>query len=214
MPTHYRLAEVNLPEAALLADYYGILQDLEIAFEWCQRAIDEAEKTPTDLRLIEALVTGVIVKYFRCFSSGARFGLKVADMADIGDELLARHSFYKHLRDKFVAHPVNPYEESYATISIGERDGETIVGKGVSPGHTRLLLSDREAHELMDLIRAVQICIRPKIEAEEAKVVELIHQLPKDVLKEWDVHTPHRMKASDVAKSRRRALIAGSSRTR
>ena len=154
----------------------------------------------------EAITTGAIVKYCRCFTTGVRFGLKHTDIVNIGEDLLQKHDYFKALRDKSIAHPVNPFDESYVTVSITVKDGESSLGQKLHAGHTRLMLSDQEANELLEVIVAVKKCVKKIIVNEEAKLSELISNLPNKVWSQWDIHSPGLMNRSDVNKRRKRTL--------
>jgi len=214
MPSETRAAKVDIPEAAFLADLYGIGHDLDMAEEWCKKVSKETQSANGDPWLNEAITTGAIVKYCRCFTTGVRFGLKRTDIENIGEDLLQKHDYIKALRDKFIAHPVNPFDESYVTVSITVKDGESSLGQIIHAGHTRLLLSAQEADELLEVIVAVKKCVNKIISNEEVKLRELISDLPNDVWSQWDLHSPSLMNRSDVNKKRKHTLTRGSSSTR
>lgn len=204
MPSDKKTVKVDIPEAALLADLYGILHDLDTAKEWCTKVTKNSRTTSWDMWSDEAITTGAIIKYFRCFTTGVRFGLRRDDIANIGDKLLKKHDYHKSLRDKFIAHPVNPFDESYVNVSITVNDGELSLSPKLYAGHTQLLLSHHEATELLELIMAVKNCVTKIIADEEKKLHEVISKLPSDIWNEWDTHIPSQMSRQEVNKQRAR----------
>src|SRR3989344_1163128 len=155
MPGHHRAVEVTLPEAELLADLYGIVFDLNRAAKLCSKAVEFSKFPDRDYELIEGLVAAAIVRYFRCFSKGVRCWLHPKDIENLGKDLLEDHDYFKAIRDKYVAHSVNPFEETFVTASASERDGVKFPIRSVNPGHHRVMLSEFEAKSLEKLVDKV-----------------------------------------------------------
>jgi len=212
----HRAVEVKLPEAEILADLYSIQYDLEIATHLCKAASEMAAPRPHDSLAVEGLVTAAIVRYFRCFSSGARLGLRRSDIGDLDDQSLVDHDYFKALRDKFVAHSVNPFEENWVTATASERDGVRYPITSVGHGSHRMLLSTGEARTMGTLITKVRRILEPRIRDEEERLLAVIQKLPRDFLHNSDLRTPARFALSDVSRSRKqtRGLTARSRATR
>jgi hypothetical protein len=199
---HSRVVEVTLPEAETLADLYGIRFDLEAASYLCVKAVDLGQPTPHDYQVVEGLIAAAVIRYGRCFSSGVRLGLHRKDLADLSNRALEAHDYFKALRDKFVAHSVNPFEETYVTASASERDGVRFPIQSVGPGQHRLVLSMDTAKALSHLISAVEGVVRQKIVSEERRLLGVIQALPLDTIHGGDLHSPGRLQASDVHRAR------------
>lgn len=216
MPGLHRAVEVKMPEADVLADLYGIEYDLSTASYVCAKAVELSQLEQRDYLHVEALVSAAIVRYGRCFSTGARLGLTREDIQGLDSAALEVHDYFKALRDKFVAHSVNPYENSYVTASASERDGVKFPIESVNPGYHRLVLSANEAQGLSLLITKVKAIVNERIECERAKLLAFIKTLPLEVIHSGDLHTPQRFKLTDAGKSRKqsRALTARSRATR
>lgn len=216
MPGLHRAVEVKLSEAEALADLYGIEYDLSTASYLCAKAVELSHLEHLDYLHVEALVSAAIVRYGRCFSTGARLGLTRKDILSLESVDLEVHDYFKALRDKFVAHSVNPYESSHVTASTSERDGVRFPIESLNPGYHRLVLSAHEASGLSLLIAKVKAIVDERIEVERRRLLAFIKTLPLDVMHSGDLHTPQRFKFSDADKSRKqsRALTARSRPTR
>lgn len=207
---------MKLPEAETLADLYSIEYDLGTASYLCAKASDLSRLEQRDYLVIEGLVSAAVVRYGRCFSFGARLGLTRKDIEKLDPSDLAIHDYFKALRDKFVAHSVSPFEESYVTASASERDGVKFPIQSVGPGYHRLVPSENEARSLGQLVSKVKEVVRAQIENEEAVLLKFIQSLPLDTIHGGDLHSPGRFSPADVNKSRKqsRALTVRSRTTR
>jgi len=204
MSGHHRAVEVTLPEAELLADLYGVVFDLNRATKLCSKAVEFSKLPDRDYELIKGLVAAAVVRYFRCFSSGVRYGLHRKDIENLGKDMLATHDYFKALRDKFVAHSVNPFEETYVTATVSERDGVKFPIRSVNPGHHRVMLSELEAKSLEELVAKVTIEVGKRVKTEEERLVAIIQDLPLDTIHSGDLHIPRQLKADDVNRARKR----------
>lgn len=216
MPGVHRAVEVKLPEAAVLADLYSVQYDLEIATHLSKAAREAGATRPHDSLVVEGLVSAALIRYCRCFSTNVRLGLRRADIEELGAEALGQHDYFKNLRNKFVAHSANPFEENWVTATASERDGVRYPITSVAHGSHRMLLSVGEARALGALIKQVREVVDTKIKAEEKRLLSVIQQLPLDVLHSSDLRTPASFKLSDVGRSRTqtRALTVRSARSR
>lgn len=204
MPAHTKVAEVKLPEAERLADLYGIEHDLAIAAYLCGK-VTELSQPNYDYPLMEGIVSAAIIRYCRCFghAAGVRLGLLDSDIKkDLSSEEFAAHQYFKALRDGFVAHSINPFEESYVTAAVAVRDGVKLPVLSISGGHTRFVPSIREAQRLSELIRPVREILKNLIEKEKSELLAFIQTLPLEVVHGWDLHSPGAFKDSDVSKKR------------
>lgn len=203
MSSTTRLIEVSFPEAEFLAHLYGIAFDLETAASLCDKAVELGRPRPNDFPVIEGLVAAAVVRYGRCFASGVRRRLKREDLAKLDASDLAAHDYFKALRDKFVAHSVNPFEDTYVTAAATERDGIKLPITSVNAGQHRLALSPETAKALADLVAKVDLIVRGKVASEERRLLAVIQALPIETIHNGDLHTPHRFHAGDVHKPRK-----------
>lgn len=202
MPAVHRAVEVKLQEAAALADLYSVRYDLEIATHLSKAAREAGVTRPHDSLVVEGLVTAALIRYCRCFSTNVRLGLQRADIETLDAETLAQHDYFKALRDKFVAHSANPFEENWVTATASERDGVRYPIASVRHGSHRMLLSVGDARALGALVKQVRHFVDAKIRTEEAKLLGIIQQLPPDVLHDSDLRSPAQFTLADVARTR------------
>jgi hypothetical protein len=114
-------AILTSPKAEELAEIGGVLHDLEFAIATCTSLIavlnrkNEGETTAqakgNDF-LVRALYTAALVTYVRCFTSGKRIKLDPDKIFSSAKGAIDLHNYYKNMRDKHIAHSVNPFEET------------------------------------------------------------------------------------------------------
>jgi|GEM_PF-2671187 len=215
MPTVSRAVEVKLDEADILADLYSISYDLGLATHLA-KAARKAAADGEDSIVVEGIFTASLIRYFRCFATNVRLGLVRFDLAELSDELLKQHDYFKDLRDKFVAHSVNPFEENWVTATAIVRDGVQQPITALGHGCHRLVLHVREARGLSALIKQVRYIVEGKIKAEEQRLLVVIQALPPDFIHGSDLRSPARFSLNDVGRSRQqtRALTSRSTRKR
>jgi hypothetical protein len=205
MPTHSRCVEVNLPETIRLADLYEIRLDLEAAERWCEQATRFGQ-TIDGLNVAEGLTTAAVVKYARCFVSGVRLSLKHGDISCLDAASMASHEYFYELRNRFVAHAVNPFEETYVTTTASERDGVKQPVTSVNAGQLRLVLAAGTAARLHELIQKVNSIVAQLIATEERQVLAFLRSLPLETIHAFDLHPPSLMEPNRVAETRPRGV--------
>lgn len=194
--------KVTIPEAELLADLYGIANDLETANERCQRALGLATSDPRDIRLVEALVESALIRYFRCFKrSKARV---VLSKTDLNPPWLDLHNDFESLRDKFVAHSENPFEATCITAGASKEDGIPFPINTIGYSDTRVMLNDDHARDLARLTSHVQSVVRVKFDNEKPQVLKAIQSMPLEELYSGDMPLPLDISAGDVHRNRKR----------
>ena len=206
MPTHSRAVEVKLEEAAVLADLYSISYDLGLATHLA-KAARKAASEGEDSIFVEGLVTASLIRYFRCFATGVRLELVRSDLEGLDEELLKQHDYYKHLRDKFVAHSINPFEENWVTATASERDGVAQPITALGHGSHRIVLSVGESRGLSALIKQVRYIVDAKIKAEEQRLLAIIQALPPEVIHGSDLRSPKPLSTRDVERTRRQTRL-------
>jgi hypothetical protein len=133
-----------VPEAQRLADLAGIRIDLETAIEYCNLHIEidptESGISPKErLRrdhTRQALCRAFLITYGRCWGSGVRAGLDDGHRQQLSLGAQQLHATVKDLRDKWVAHAVNHFDDVRVQIDVDWRADETASVRGVSvTGH-------------------------------------------------------------------------------
>jgi len=137
-------------------------------------------------------------------ASGVRHGIRSEQIARLPQDMQSLHSFFKDLRDKFVAHSVNPFESSFVTASICEEKGELLPIRSVSAGHSRIMLTGATAYDLARLVDAVKAIIAEDVREEEDRLLAHLQSLPIEVQHSFRLRGPMKVGEKDVGKARRR----------
>jgi hypothetical protein len=110
-------------EAAELAAMAGVFEELQYVLRCCEHLVGALATPAPDPALVEALWTGALLGYARCFSGRAAV-LKDADLAEleIDSDVSDFHSMLKKLRDHYASRHVNP-RESFTIGAAQANDG-------------------------------------------------------------------------------------------
>ncbi len=165
-PAPNAVRKLDAPETTELATLASVFEDLQYVLRCCEHlvtALSGPDSGPvqvqTDDALVEALWTGALIGYTRCFSG--RIGILTdADVAEIElpGELSSAdlHDMLKKLRDHYASRHVNPREAF--TIGAAQSNDGDLMGVAVvsSPrpivDDTTVRLLGRVAYSLSGLI--------------------------------------------------------------
>ncbi len=129
---------LSIPEAAELAGLAAVFEDLQYVLRCCEHlvtALNSPDSGPvqvaTDTALVEALWTGALIGYVRCFSARGAV-LTDADLAELklDGDVTDFHNMVKKLRDHYASRHVNPREAftiGAAQANDGSPNGIAIV---------------------------------------------------------------------------------------
>lgn len=129
--------KLDLPEAAELAALAAVFEDLQYVLRCCEHlvtALDSPDTGPvrvdTDMALVEALWTGALVGYARCFSGRGKV-LTETDVVElkVHDDVAEFHRLLLKLRDHYASRHVNPREAF--TIGAAQANDGTPTGVAV-----------------------------------------------------------------------------------
>jgi hypothetical protein len=122
--------ELQLPEALELAKLAAVFEDLQYVLKCCEHlvaALGSPDAGPlrvaTDDALVEALWTGALVGYVRCFS-GRTAVLTDEDLKELNldGDITQFHDMVKKLRDHYASRHTNP-RESFTIGAAQSNDG-------------------------------------------------------------------------------------------
>jgi hypothetical protein len=122
---------LDLPAAVELAGLAAAFEDLQYVLRCCEHLVAAlGAPVEPDSALVEALWTGALVGYVRCFSPRAAV-LTEADLAELKVEGEVRqfHDMLKKLRDHLASRHVNPREAF--TIGAAQANDGTPTGIAV-----------------------------------------------------------------------------------
>lgn len=199
MPATHTSVRIPINEAAVLGDLYGVETDLEFVTRICRSAISLAKVPSQDSDVVESLVCAALVRYFRCFSMSPRLGLRHEEIGRRSKSIREAHAWFRWLRDRFVAHSINPLEHVWASLTFTVRDGMPEPVSHINSGSLRLLLGAREAETISLLAEHALAVVRRKIKPEQKRLLKVIQKLPLNTIKSW-VERPHpRVHPQDVS---------------
>jgi hypothetical protein len=135
--------------------------------------------------LYEALSGAAVVRYGRCFKSGVRDRLPELALDAAPEVLKDTHEFVLDLRDKHVAHSVNPFEENDVTVQIADHYASSQEICAVNTAHGRAVgfPSDKPS-QLKSLAEWWVAWLNTEMEKEKVLLLQLAKTFPLESLKE------------------------------
>jgi len=131
-----------------------------------------------------SLWTTALITYVRCFTSGVRTRLDRSIFGD-DEEMLRKHDYYKDIRDKHLAHSVNPFEGAETAIAVANYDSEEpYVYQALTAHFSRSTEDSPTMRALADLARWLQGYARQKHEEALKKVRVKGKELTRDQLRD------------------------------
>lgn len=157
------------PEAVTLAALAAVFDDLQYTLRCCEHLVTALAVPRPDIALIEALWTGALIGYVRCFS-GRTAMLKDADLGDLklDGDVGEFHSMIKKLRDHYASRHVNPREAF--TIGAAQANDGSPTGIAVTSA-TRPLVDDTTVRLLGRVAYALSGLVDARMEEEQATVL-------------------------------------------
>lgn len=174
---------VHGDESAELIRLVSVFDDLQYVLRCCEHLVTALaapdhgpERVDTDDALVEALWTGALVGYARCFSDESKV-LTEADLAELetDDDATSFHRSTIALRDHFVSMDTNPRET--VTIGAAEDDAGRPAGVAIvamptpTVNSATVRLVGRIAYGLSGLIDA-------RIQSTQRRVLTAAEELP------------------------------------
>jgi len=209
--------EFCVEETQRFADLYGIKSDLEAAIRYCdlhieidptQRGIPTEEISRRE-HTRQALCRAALVMYGRAWGwgSGKRSGLGEEYIAQLSVAARDLHAVVKPLRDKWVAHAVNHFEDARVQIDVGVTSAGKAEVRGVSiVTHSVGGFVQAWMIQFRNLISEVLSNVQAEIRRESDRLSALVKQMPiADVLQRTRVDgVPLQRAGLDPTKQRRK----------
>jgi hypothetical protein len=129
-PTPSTVRRLDSAEAVELAQLAAVFEELQYVLRCCEHLVTALAapdsgpaRVDSDPALVEALWTGALLGYARCFSGRAAV-LTEADLAELGldGDVSGFHDMVKKLRDHYASRHVNP-RESFTVGAAQANDG-------------------------------------------------------------------------------------------
>ncbi len=145
--------------AGELAAQAGVFEDLQYVLRCCEHLVAALASPQPDTALVEALWTGALVGYVRCFS-GRQAVLTEADLTELplDGDVTAFHGMVKKLRDHYASRHRNPRESFTIGVAQSNDGRPTGVAVVATPrplvDDTTVRLLGRVAYALSGLLDA------------------------------------------------------------
>ncbi len=180
------MAKVEYQEARDLADRASIQQDLTFVVETLSRLADLLREGSEDHVLLRSYWSAALVAYVRCFASGKRVGLSESvfeGIAGTEEPAVDVHRFYKNMRDKHIAHSVNPFDQVEVGLVLSPPASQERRVEGVA---TLSMSLTAPVLEGVESLRELALIAREKNRAEGKRLEEAVlrvgHQQGLDAL--------------------------------
>lgn len=156
-------------EAVTLAALAAVFEDLQYTLRCCEHLVSALAAPRPDPVLVEALWTGALVGYVRCFS-GRTAVLTDADLGELelDGDVREFHSMIKKLRDHYASRHVNPREAF--TIGAAQANDGTPTGIAVTSA-PRPLVDDPTVRLLGRVAYALSGLVDARMRQEQEKVL-------------------------------------------
>lgn len=184
--------EMRTPAAREVSDLLAMRLDLTYVCEACELLLDLPTNDPElEPLLTRALWSSALIAYARCFATGKRLGLDEDDVRRIpkGEEAVEFHRKMLNLRNKHIAHSVNPLEFIKIGVMVGTLSRED--EEGVT-GLVTLFGSNWRVHpttvDSMRRLSAALLCVvMDRIEEQTPAVRDSADRYGLDAIKGWPV---------------------------
>ena len=168
------IAKVDYEEARHLADLVSTAQDLGYVVEVCDCLLAMVSDGVEDSVLSQAYWSSALVAYVRCFATGVRAPLTEADVATLEGDGLEAHRIFKSMRDKHIAHSVNPFEQILVGVMLPPTGSDEVGVQGVATLSANLVtLSEEWITLLRNLARMLREMVVQRARNAEDAVLQV-----------------------------------------
>lgn len=177
MPDAIEQIPLDFPEAHKLADLEGIKQDLE----WVINVGEKYNSLIAKYAFIEleAFCAAMIIRYARTHVSGDRRRVYLGIVKSLSSDQQEDHKYFMNLRDKFIAHSVNNFEENFSVAYIKNVKSLKPEFDQVSVHHSRLVsLAVSDINKLVLLAKVLLEKINNQVKIEKDIVTSIIKLIP------------------------------------
>jgi hypothetical protein len=187
--------DFSIAEAQRLSDLNGIEGDLAAVVRLCERWQKLAAEigSPQEGNGLEwwertqdlgDLGFAAVVRYGRSFNSGTRSGVLPEVIASLGENHSQSHTYFKVLRDKYIAHSVSELEDNQVFVMLSPQFGEPQVPGHITVDRGRLIgLGVPDIRRLKVLADAVREAVNAEITIESAKLLTIASSMSIEEIK-------------------------------
>ncbi len=179
----YAFVDVDIEEASLLADINGVIIDLESVQMLSQYLANCFTSGKFEMEIVDAFSTAILVRYSRPFMPGVRqkIGPDILDALSAHQRKL--HEKFMAWRNKHIAHSVNPFEENQVVAYYNDERVSEEGFQSISVQQHRLVgLGSQDLTELQELTSALLKLVNARVDAEKARILEMVRRMPVEGL--------------------------------
>lgn len=161
---------MDSPEATELTKLAAVFEDLQYVLQCCEHLVSTLSGQQSDPALVEALWTGALVGYVRCFSGRSEV-LTDADLAELkmDGQITEFHGLMKKLRDHYASRHTNPRE----AFSVGVAQNNAGAPTGVAVvSATQPLVDDTAVRQLGRIAYGLSGLVDARMQEAQQKVLE------------------------------------------
>ena len=182
--------DFSIPEAQRLSDLSGIDSDLEAVVRICARCekLMNGMSKPTEadglvwweeMQALGDLTFAAVVRYGRTFASGVRRGIPSEWITLLPESLQESHTYFKALRDKYVAHSVSQLEDNQVFVMLAPQFSEDQEPTHITVDRGHLItLALPDIRRLAALAEALRKLVLTEVESETSRLLELARSMP------------------------------------
>ena len=153
----------------------------------------------------EALCSSALTRYGRVFATGVRSGVTADQRARLTPEHQDWHVFYKDLRDKWIAHSVNAFEENSVVAYLVPPERGAPQVSSISVQRRRVAsLSSGAMQALRELCSSLRAIVESDAEIENARVLQHARSLPPADFYAQEAPQASQVGDAEVSKPRRK----------
>ena len=205
--------DFSIRETQWLADLHGIESDLGDTDKLCAKSLALMAPAPDQEAQLANWVEqnwvagelsfAAVVKYGRTFGSGVRASIPIEWLKSLPEPYQKCHRYFKDLRDKFVAHSVNAFEDNQVFACLSPQFAPTEVASITVDTGRYTTLSTTDLTNLRKLAGALKARVQLEISHETARVLKLARAIPLADMLARETDSRPIPSASDVGKPRK-----------
>ncbi|AEA26633.1 hypothetical protein ACFQ34_14110 [Pseudonocardia benzenivorans] len=159
---------MDTPESAELTKMAAVFEDLQYVLQCCEHLVSTLANNPEPV-VVEALWTGALVAYVRCFS-GRTEVLKDADLAELkmDGQVGEFHGLIKKLRDHYASRHTNPRETF--TVGVAQNNAGAPTGVAVVSA-TQPIVDDTAVRQLGRIAYGLSGLLDARMQEAQQKVL-------------------------------------------
>ena len=137
-----------------------------------------------EMQALGDLMFAAVVRYGRTLSTGAREGIPANWIDSLPEALRESHTYFKALRDKYIAHSVSQLEDNQVfvilTPQLAEPQEPTHIT--IDRGHL-VTIGQGDLRSLVNLVEALRKTVATEVESETSRLLAIARAMPIEEIK-------------------------------